>query len=138
MPVEHQPPEVLALLVADHVHRDEGSGKFFILGTRSWIGAATFPHTCPGLAVYAVLADGRGETTVKVRLIDVDETRDPVVEFETVVAFLDPSADVEVAVRLVDLVFPEPGEYSLQVYGAGQFLRERRLFLVPLENPGKP
>ena len=40
--------------------------------------------------------------------------------------------------RLVDLVFPEPRDYRLQLFGAGQFLQERRFLIIPLENPGKP
>ncbi len=136
MPVERQPPEVLALVIADHVHRDDGGGKFFILGTRASIGAAAFPFTCSSLAVYASLIDGRGETPMRLRLIDVDEAREPVLEFETTVNFLDPTEEVELAFRLVDLVFPEPGDYRLQLYGADQLLRERRFLVIPLENPG--
>jgi hypothetical protein len=90
VPVEQQPPEVLALLIADHVHRDDGTGKFFILGTRASIGAAAFPFNCPSLAVYAGLVDGRGETPVRLRLIDADEAREPVLEFETTVNLREP------------------------------------------------
>jgi hypothetical protein len=136
--VEQQPPEVLALVIADHVHRDDNTAKFFILGTRAAIGAAAFPFNCPSLAVYASMIDGRGETPLRLRLIDVNEEREPVLEFETTVNFLDPTEEVEIAFRLVDLIFPEPGDYRLQLYGAGQFLRERRFLIIPLENPGNP
>jgi len=135
VPVEQQPPEVLVLLIADHVHRDDETGKFFVLGTRGSIGAASFPFHCPNLAVYAAMADGRGETAIKLRLIDADEARDPILEFETTVSFLDPTDDVQLAFRLTDLDFPEPGDYRLQLYGSGQFLRERRFLVIPLENP---
>ena len=138
MPVEQQPPEVLAFVIADHVHRDDIAAKFFILGTRASIGAAAFPFTCPSLAVYASMIDGRGETSIQLRLIDVDEAREPVLDFETTVKFLDPIDEVEIGFRLVDLVFAEPGDYRLQLYGAGQFLRERRFLVIPLENPGNP
>lgn len=103
---------------------------------RASIGAAAFPFTCSSLAVYASLIDGHGETPMRLRLIDVDEAREPVLEFETTVNFLDPTEEVEVAFRLVDLAFPEPGDYRLQLYGAGQLLRERRFLVIPLENPG--
>jgi hypothetical protein len=138
VPVEQQAPEVLALVIADQVHRDEDTGKFFILGTRASLGAAAFPFTCPSLAVYASLIDGHGETAIRLRLIDVDEAREPVLEFETTVNFLEPTEEVAIAFRLPDLVFPEPGDYRLQLYGAGQFLRERRFLIIPLENPGNP
>ncbi len=136
MPIEQQPPEVSALVIADYVHRDDNTGKFFILGTRASIGAATFPFHHTSLAVYANLIDGRGETSLRLQLIDVDEAREPILEFETTVNFLDPTEEVEVAFRFQNLSFPEPGDYRLQLFGAGQFLREKRFLVIPLENPG--
>jgi hypothetical protein len=124
-------------MIADYVHRDDSTSKFFVLGTRASIGAAAFPFQCPSLAVYASMIEGRGETPIRLRLVDVDEAREPVLEFETSVEFRDPTEEVEIAFRLVELVFPEPGDYRLQLYGAGQFLRERRFLVIPLENPGQ-
>ena len=57
-------------------------------------------------------------------------------EFDTIVNFFEPTDDVQIAFRLSDLVFPEPGDYRLQLFGAGQFLRERRFLVIPMENPG--
>jgi hypothetical protein len=99
VPVEQPPPEVSALVIADYRHRDDSTGKVFILGTRASLGAAAFPFHCPSLSVYASLIDGRGETPLRLRLIDVDEAREPVLEFETTVNFLDPTEEVEVAIR---------------------------------------
>jgi hypothetical protein len=135
VPVEQQPPAVLALIVADYVHRDDHSGAFTILATRSAIGAKAFPWTRAHLAVYAVLTDGRSETTLQLRLVDVEAAREPVLEHETVVQFLDPTDDVEIVFRLSDLVFPEPGDYRIQLLAAGQLLCERRILLIPLESP---
>lgn len=72
-----------------------------------------------------------------IRLTDVDGVREPVLEYETAVNFLDPTEELEVVFRLEELVFPEPGDYRLQIHAAGQFLRERRLLIIPLENPGR-
>jgi hypothetical protein len=138
VPVEQQPPQILALILADQVYQDDSSGRFSILGIRSALGARIFPWKQTQLAVYAVLTDGRGKTTVRLRLIDVEGTREPVLEYETIAEFLDPTDDVQVIFHLRDLVFPEPGDYRLQVEAAGQLLCERRLLLIPLENPGQP
>lgn len=138
MPVEQQPPEVFAVLIADYVHRDENTGRFVIVGTRSSIGAANFPCERRSLSVYAALTDGRGETAIKVCLVDADQGREPVLEFETMLSFQDPTEELEIAFVLSDLVFPEPGDYRLQLYGADQLLRERRFLVIPLENPGIP
>ena len=77
------------------------------------------------------LDDGRGSTTLKLRLIDVDENRDPVFETETTVDFTDPNQILEIVFIRPQVSFPEPGEYRLQIFGAGEFLRERRLIVFP-------
>ena len=77
------------------------------------------------------MIDGRGETPLRLRLTDVEEAGEPVLEFETTVNFLDPTEEVEMAFRLADLIFPEPGDYRLQLYAVGKFLRERRLLVSP-------
>lgn len=131
-------PEVLALIITDQVYRDEVSGTLSMLGIRSAIGATAFPWNHPRLSAYVALANGRGETSMRIRLVDSDEDRDPVFEDETQVTFPDPLAEIELVFKLSDLVFPEPGEYRLQLLAAGQFLRERRLVIIPLENPDQP
>jgi hypothetical protein len=136
--MEQPPPEVLALVVADHIHHDEETGKLFILGTRSTIWATSFPWDHPLLEVYAALVDGRDEVALRFRLIDAEEVREPVAEEEVEVTFPDPLTEVEILVSLDDLVFPEPGEYRLQLFAGGQFLRERRLQVLPPEAPASP
>ena len=46
----------------------------------------------------------------RLAVIDLEEAREAVLEFETTVNFLDPTEEVEIAFRLVDLVFPEPAD----------------------------
>jgi hypothetical protein len=117
------------------VCQDPISGKVTVLGMNSAIGATAFPWGHPGITVYAALTDGRGETPIPVRLIDVDEVREPVWEHHTEVSFPDPITEVELVVVLDDIVFQEPGEYRLQLFSAGQLLRERRWMVIALENP---
>ena len=45
--VEKQWPEVIAMMLADVVHRDGATGKFSILGIHSVIVAPGFPWTHP-------------------------------------------------------------------------------------------
>jgi hypothetical protein len=137
--VKQQWPDVVAMLVADVVHREPVTGKFTILGTYSVIGATGFPCTHPVLCVYLALTDGHGKTTMRVRLIDADEERAPVFESEVTVEFASPTDFIEQIFFSANVVFPEPGEYRLQLFGAGEFLRERRLFVIEAEPPeGRP
>jgi len=123
-------PVVLVLLIADRVHRDDVSGKFHINGTRHLLRASSFPYDHPLLVVYAVLTEGRGDVTVRVRLVDVDEARMAVAEEDLVVQFPDPLREVEVAIPLQDLIFPLAGDYRLQLLVDERVLQERRLMVV--------
>jgi hypothetical protein len=57
------------------------------------------------------------------RLVDVDETHAPVFEENTIIEFPDPLTVVEFTFVHRGPVFPSPGEYRLQLFGAGQPLR---------------
>jgi hypothetical protein len=128
------PPEVLALVVADTVHRDDETGKVYIIGTRFTIHARAFPWTHPRIAAYMALVEGRGEVKLEIRVVDMDEGN-PIAQTEVMVTFPDPLDELDLAIFLSDVVFPEPGEYRLQLYADDQFLRERRLSLILRENP---
>src|SRR5438093_737987 len=111
--VAQQPPEVLAMVVADIIHRDPSNGKFFILGTYAVIGAASFPCVHPVIQVYVSLIDGRGPTPIKLLLIDADEARGVIFETEVIVPFVDPTQTMEVVFTHIGAEFPEPGDYCL-------------------------
>jgi hypothetical protein len=131
--VEQQPPEVLAMVLADHIHRDQATGKFSILGTYAVIGAATFPARIPVIQVYASLIDGRGPTKVKLVLVDADGERGPVFTNEVTVPFANPTQTMEVHFVHLGAEFPEPGDYCVQLYAAGELLRELRLKVLPTD-----
>ena len=138
MPIEQQPPPVLSLMLADNGYRDALTGKYFIQGTVSVVRASAFPGVVPLLCVYAALTDGHGETPVKLRLVTAEEARKPLFEVETIIHFPDPIHVAEFMVLFPGLTFPGPDEYHLQLYGAGQLLAERRLWVEQAENPGPP
>ena len=127
MSLEQQPPLVLAMILADTVLLDVSSGKNIIQGTYQALEATTFPFTHPCIVVYVALTEGYGETPIRLRLTDVDEMRPAILELETVVNFSDPFIVLEIVFRETKVVFPEPGEYRLQLFGAGEPLLERRL-----------
>jgi hypothetical protein len=138
MPVEQPPPLVLAMVLADTVLLDVATGKNTIQGTHQALRAAAFPFTQPSIVVYVALTEGRGDTTVQLRLVDVDELHAPLFELQTVVHFADPFQVREIVFTHPRVVFPEPGEYRLQLFGAGEPLLERRLQLVQDEEENAP
>src|SRR5437868_7044394 len=99
-------PLALALVICDHIWTDPGTGKKTILGTFSAIVGQQFPLQHPQIAVYVALTDARGKVPMKLRLVDVDEDRDPVKEFDFEIDFLDPIVIFEGTLGFKDLVFP--------------------------------
>jgi hypothetical protein len=81
-----------------------------------------------------------GDTLVRVRLVDSSEERPPIFESETVVRFLNPLFPVVIVFPQSNVVFPEEGQYTVQLFGAGEFLQEHRLEvrLYPEEDSGEP
>jgi hypothetical protein len=134
MPSEHQPPDVLAMVIAKAVHRDVATNRCFIQETFHVLGSPTFPLAQPYLVVYVALTEGYGTTRLKLRLVDVDEIHPPLFELEAVVNFSDPLVIAEVVFAREEVIFPEPGEYRFQLSAAGEPLRERRLHIVPIGN----
>ena len=134
MPVEPQPSVVLAMVLADTVLVDVTTGKNTIQGTYQKLRAADFPYTHTAIVVYVVLTEGHGATTVQLRLVDRDEIRPPIFELESRVDFPDPLTDVEVVFAQPRVVFPEPGDYRLQLFAGDAPLLERRLELSPEED----
>jgi hypothetical protein len=138
MAIDRQPPEALALILADAVLRDFASGKCFIQGTYSVIFAAEFPSIFP-ITVYAAITSGHGKTELELRIVGTDElhsdeSQEPVSTQKISVDFADPLVVLE-AVFSGPVVFPAPGEYRIQLFGNNQPLRERRLQVIPAPTP---
>jgi hypothetical protein len=130
-------PQVLSLLICDQIIIDRLTGKTSLIGIFGSIGSTTFPMRHPQLCVFASLNDGRGKTPLDIHIVDTDEQREPVVTGRAVVEFKDPRAIAFLNLHFSGLVFPQPGEYRLQLSSNGELLREVRLELVQAV-PRKP
>ena len=128
------PPYPLAMVVCDWIHHDPGTGKTTLLGLFSTIHAKEFPATHGLLALHVAVTDGRGKMSIRLRLIDVDEERDPVAEATQEVDFDDPTKVMEIAFPFINLVFEKPGEYRFQLYANETPLMERRILVRQLED----
>lgn len=62
-----------------------------------------------------------------VRLVDADESDEPIWEVEGEVDFPDPHFVAEIDLMLTDVLLPAPGEYRFQLFAQGEFIVERRL-----------
>jgi hypothetical protein len=127
-----QPPLALAMIISDAIWIDPSTGKKTILGVFSAIGGNEFPLTLPQIVVYVALTDARGIVPLTLRLVDVDEIRGPIIEMYLSPDFVDPVTILEVTPHLKDVVFPEPGEYRLQLLTGGDLIIERRIPVMPV------
>ncbi|HKI33383.1 MAG TPA: hypothetical protein VKA46_16130 [Gemmataceae bacterium] len=121
------PPVILAMVMADDVRRDPATGKYWIHGVFDVITGRGFPCQHARVCVYVSLREGRGETPITLRMVDIDEMRPPVFECNELPHFPDPMRQVEMDFTFHRPVFPAPGEYCLQFFAAGELLRELRL-----------
>lgn len=128
-------PYPLAMVVCDAIHADPGTGKMTILGTFSAIFAPSFPAVHPQISVYLSVTDGRGTVPLNLRLVDANEEREPVFSVEAPIPFADPLSVVELRFLFQGVVFPEPGEYRIQVFAGAEHLIERRLAVIPTPRP---
>jgi hypothetical protein len=127
------------MVICDLVWRDPGTGKATLLGCFSAVTAAKFPASIFSLGLYLALTDGRGKIPIRIRIVDADESREPVFESVAEFDFTDPRVIAEICLNMTGLTFPEPGEYRCQAFAGNEFLIERRILVIQAgENPDAP
>lgn len=133
MAAQKPAPDVLSLIVCDQIITDRMTGKQSLIGMFSRIHARGFPASHPQICIYVTLTEGYGETEFELRIVDANDERPPIVEGKGKVRFQNPRAIANLALQFHGLTFPASGEYRVQLYSAGELLREARLELVMLK-----
>ena len=133
MAAQKPAPDVLSMIVCDQIITDRMTGKQSLIGMFSRIHARGFPASHPQICVYVTLTEGYGETEFELRIVDANDERPPIVEGKGKVRFQNPRAIANLALQFHGLTFPASGEYRVQLYSAGELLREARLELVMLK-----
>ena len=123
-------PDILSLIICDQIITDRVTGKQSLIGIFSTIHAAGFPVTHPQLCVHVSMTEGRNSTPVTMTIVDSEEARPPIVRGQGQVRFKDPRSIANLSLQFYGLVFPQPGEYRVQILSEGTLLREARLQLV--------
>ena len=133
MTAQKPAPDVLSMIVCDQIITDRMTGKQSLIGMFSRIHTRGFPASHPQICVYVTLTEGYGETEFELRIVDANDERPPIVEGKGKVRFQNPRAIANLALQFHGLTFPASGEYRVQLYSAGELLREARLELVMLK-----
>lgn len=117
------------MVLCDAIWQDPTTGKATLLGLFSEIRVREFPSRHPQLAVHVALTDGQGDVPVQVKLVDVDEELQPLFAMEGSLKFPHPQAIAQLNVHMRNVVFPQAGDYRLQLFARGHLLLERRLIV---------
>jgi hypothetical protein len=113
---------------------DPETAKRTLLGTFSYRQAVALPLTIAALAVYVVLGDGRGVHPVSAHWVDPDGEELPDTRSTIEIDFTDPIIHYEITFPYENLTFDEPGASAVRLEVAGEFLAERRLTIISLED----
>ena len=122
-----------AMIVCDAVHRDQTTGKFFLLGTFSTIATRRIPCRHERLTLFVALTDCHGVTPFLVKLVRVDREHGDDEVLARVAGEInspDPQRIHELVLQMKDLTFPREGEYRFQLESRGELLLEKRLIVV--------
>ena len=130
-----QNPTCQSLLICDGIHRDQGTGKYYILGTFRDIGTRQLPARVPLMCVFVVLTDGMGPTPICVKLVYVgsEEHEQELATASGEIVFEDPRMVAELALPLGSIQFDHFGEYRVQLFAADDLLLESRLLVIEIK-----
>jgi len=111
-------PIVKAVLLADQVFRQEGNGKWCIIGEFDKILAPRFPARHPSLAVFLKITSAEGEYGVHIEIHDSSDrcvTRIGGLALDA----KDRLATFGVGLQASNLVLPKAGAYRVRVFFDG-------------------
>jgi hypothetical protein len=113
-------PHVQAVILCDHIYRDEDSGKCVIAGTFNRVFLQSFPGSYQPASIYLNLSDFAGRHTIAFRFkqLSTDEVLDESPPFDLV--HENRREHHECIFDLPPLSFPEPGSYTLEILYDGE------------------
>jgi len=131
-------PTFNAMLICDHTIREEGSGKFSLIGIFSGIWSDRFPTFHQSLSVYVNLGDAQGGYRLRLELLRAD-TMQKIGIGEADLQVRDLMLPAEFVFELKMLVFEQPGRYQFDLYANGDHVGSKSFqVLQSSQVPGEP
>jgi hypothetical protein len=125
-------PTGQVISVCDEVLQDPASGKFSFLAIFDDVvppPGAGYPFRLGRMCVAAQLVGGSGPVPVRVEVVEGATQNLVHAAGPFTVHFPTRQQIVTVCIRILDVVFPAPGVYFVELYGQGAFLDDRILRL---------
>ncbi len=115
-------PDLQFSIVCDSIRRED-NGKLMFIGIFEVIGAKTFPAKHHQLFIANRWIKGTGKFTEKTRIINAKDNK-PIVETKEVSFELKTIDSAHTVVsKFLNMVFPEPGKYQVEILLNGEILR---------------
>jgi len=124
-------PIVKAFLIADKVMREEGTGKWSVIGIFDRILSKNFPTNHPSLALYIRLTNAEGEYNVKVEFCEAEGKVLSLFEGKLVVSSR--LATPELGIQTYNLPLPKPGKYLFKLYLNDDFIQDFSIDVVQIK-----
>ena len=126
-----KPCELLAIIVADRVFREEGTRKVHISGTFSEIQAIAFPCRHPSMHLYVALTDARtGPHKGRIRFAYLDETQTEVLSSEGPLRVSGPLEVLELNAEFPNVLFPKEGTLAIEFWMDDVLIGSRKIGLT--------
>ena len=130
-------PILLSAVICERDIFDKISGMPSLINIIQNVNAPQYPLRYPQLVFFCEMTNGHGTTTMKIRLVDVQEDEKTIFEQQGTVKFNNVRQIVTLALNLQGVVFPNPGEYRFQLLTGEILLGERRITCKRIKLPPK-
>lgn len=127
-------PDLQFSIVCDSIRRED-NGKLMFIGIFEVIGAKTFPAKHHQLFIANRWIKGTGKFTEKTRIINIKDNK-VVVETKEVTFELKAITSAHTVIsKFLNIVFPEPGRYQVEIFLNGEILRYYPILVTQVSRP---
>lgn len=128
-------PDLQFSIVCDSIRRED-NGKMMFIGIFEVIGARTFPAKHHELFIANRWIKGAGRFTEKTKVVNLKDNKMIVETNEVSFELKDINSAHTVISKFINIVFPEPGKYQVEVLLGGETVRCYPIIVV--QEQGKP
>lgn len=108
-------PTLQALVLCDAIHRDDGTGKFYLAGTFTHLQSPTFPVVLAKWSLYARILDASGPCEARVRIVNLSSNEALGESGPLALSIEDRVVGREFGFQLPPVGFASPGAYAVEL-----------------------
>ncbi len=136
-PIPADDTRLQALLLADHIYRDQDSGKYVVAGVFHQMNVNKFPSNFSRtIGIFASIYGLTGKAAIDIEFVDLlDE--EVLMSTNAMEIFCEnPNSPVEFAIEVPPLPLPHPGQYLFRLIANGTLLGSTALNVNPVKEQG--